>query len=349
VERLLINKHEPMKKNLILLTISCVILFFPSCSSQNSQSTKESELSNPSSLSECGYHIEGDYVSFLDTVLEDANPNNFEILNKSCLAKDDSFFYCGVKKIDFHLDTMEIFAEGSYVKDKDGVYWLNPDFLAQRCATYEFSNLIDKNLFLINGADPKSFQEEFVLIENLFSIFYAKDKNYVYIDSIVIPGADPKTFEVLEGGEYAKDKNHVYEFGTIIEGVLPETFNLNSVIFFSGFPYENPQFICDEQINFECYGDCLDGVSVNCYFDSTKYEEDDVWAECANLIRHSNAIPEKSVAFQFSAQCSPCQNSFKVNRNGSFEDVSCDDFFKFINNLNAECSGCIKNIYTDCC
>jgi hypothetical protein len=44
-----------------------------------------------------------------------------------------------------------------------------------------------------------------------------------------IPGADPKTFSVIEDNYenlYAKDKNQVYYAGKIVEGADPETFEL---------------------------------------------------------------------------------------------------------------------------
>lgn len=64
---------------------------------------------------------------------------------------------------------------------------------------------------------------------------YARDKNFVYYFDVVIPGADPATFKVLEH-PYAKDVSHVYYEGytnvgtstpsTIIDGVDPATFSV---------------------------------------------------------------------------------------------------------------------------
>ena len=62
----------------------------------------------------------------------------------------------------------------------------------------------------IEGADPKTFE----FIDGTQSpwglvVTYAKDKNRVYYYDIVIEGADPESFEKLEKW-YVKDKNHVY-------------------------------------------------------------------------------------------------------------------------------------------
>ena len=56
----------------------------------------------------------------------------------------------------------------------------------------------------VKGADVKSF----LTIETDRGI-YGKDKNNVYYENLIIPGADPKTFKYIKDG-YSIDKNKAY-------------------------------------------------------------------------------------------------------------------------------------------
>jgi len=64
---------------------------------------------------------------------------------------------------------------------------------------------------------------------------YAKDKNRVYIGEYIIEDADPKTFEIdidpmniMYGYRHAKDKNHVYLLGNILEDLSPQNLVFHS-------------------------------------------------------------------------------------------------------------------------
>ena len=75
---------------------------------------------------------------------------------------------------------------------------------------------------------------------------YAKDKNFVYFRpmpnanfmTIILEGADPKTFELLERcSGLASDKSHVYEIGRIVEGKEPALLR-------GGYVENNPKTYC---------------------------------------------------------------------------------------------------------
>lgn len=61
---------------------------------------------------------------------------------------------------------------------------------------------------------------------------YAKDAQHVYVEGVVIPGADPRTFVPLCGLSigrevfcgYGKDAQHVYAYTRVIGGADPDTF-----------------------------------------------------------------------------------------------------------------------------
>lgn len=57
--------------------------------------------------------------------------------------------------------------------------------------------------FEIDGADPASF--------HVFDQTYARDKSTVYVDGRALPGADARTFDLLDRPGFAKDANHVYQ------------------------------------------------------------------------------------------------------------------------------------------
>lgn len=54
-------------------------------------------------------------------------------------------------------------------------------------------------------------------------LFYSRDKNYVYIDNVIIPWADPDTFKLIERN-YSRDKNHVYIWSELIPWADLDTF-----------------------------------------------------------------------------------------------------------------------------
>ena len=68
------------------------------------------------------------------------------------------------------------------------------------------------------GSDPASFKQ-------IGSGNHAKDKNQVYYQDLILPKADPTTFEEIDS-LFSKDKNQVYLGNKVIEGADPNTFTI---------------------------------------------------------------------------------------------------------------------------
>ena len=70
---------------------------------------------------------------------------------------------------------------------------------------------------------PNVDADTFMVFEVIGRQSYAKDKDFVYRGSDIIPGADSATFEIIDW-TYSKDVNHVYHQYDIVEGADPATF-----------------------------------------------------------------------------------------------------------------------------
>ena len=113
-------------------------------------------------------------------IVVEADPNTFEVFNKTSYAKDANHVFSG-REIVEGADPTTFSAYWNYGKDNQNVYI---------------------NAKRIPGADAATFS---VLNHDT----YAKDARYVYYLCRIVPEADPQTFEDLYG-TYAKDKNSGY-------------------------------------------------------------------------------------------------------------------------------------------
>ena len=96
-----------------------------------------------------------------------------------------------------------------YVKDKNGVYYDNPD---------------SGNWVLLKNADPSTFVSFWVSNET-----YGKDKNTVWFGNQVVQGADAPTFTAID--IFGQDAEHVYYMGQVIPGADPKTFTPLGLIY----------------------------------------------------------------------------------------------------------------------
>lgn len=79
--------------------------------------------------------------------------------------------------------------------------------------------------FEIQGADIASFE----ILDELQQ--YAKDKNHVYFQGVIIPEADTQTFSVLnENYNCAVDANHAYQRDNIIPNFDPNIIPANATV-----------------------------------------------------------------------------------------------------------------------
>lgn len=92
----------------------------------------------------------------------------------------------------------------------------------------ESAIIVNKTL-IINGklfASEKADLSSFEMLENYDLNGYAKDKDAVYFQGIILDKADVNTFTVLGDG-YAKDRSHVFYSDFIVEGASPNSFGLD--------------------------------------------------------------------------------------------------------------------------
>jgi len=92
--------------------------------------------------------------------------------------------------------------------------------------------------------DPESFAETFVdTMEEFLNNPITKNQEHVYLFGNIIPGADPKTFVILDG-VYGKDSNHVFYMDEVITNADPETF----IYLGSGFGSDKNQIYYESRI-----------------------------------------------------------------------------------------------------
>lgn len=122
-------------------------------------------------------------------------------------AKDNySIFYLGKKVEQVNHSSFKSFGK-LYCSDDDKVYFKN-----------KYTE--DAKLVVVSNGRSVNFQ----LIGDSTS-YYAKDDSLVYYYGIIIPKADPNSFEVLDYG-YAHDKNYAYYNGKHIEGLKGKGFKV---------------------------------------------------------------------------------------------------------------------------
>ncbi len=162
-------------------------------------------------------------VYYLNTELENADPDTFEVFKEGFAKDKNNVYLYGKIREDIDSDTF-VMLPPHYAKDKNNAYYLGIKIEAEidndtfdyvregKDSNYSTSYSKDKNNVyykhnkILEGADPFSF-------ECVGNFFYAKDKNNVYYAGSKIKGSDPLTFESFGGSGVAKDKNNCYSLG----------------------------------------------------------------------------------------------------------------------------------------
>jgi uncharacterized membrane protein YhaH (DUF805 family) len=145
------------------------------------------------------------HVYYNGAVLENALPQYFKAVTSDFGTDGLNVFY-GIRAVDgSDPKTFTLIKAGypSYAIDASQVY---------------FEGAIDASPVII-GADPTTFA---VVGDN-----YSKDKQHVFYKITAILGADSATIVYLgdvDGSQYAKDKNFVYRDGEILPGANPATY-----------------------------------------------------------------------------------------------------------------------------
>ena len=163
--------------------------------------------------------------------LADADAATFEVLDRPGFAKDTHRVYQRDRRLSDDPAHFELL-DGGLSKDSTAVYWSDGGVLSDDPAHFAIVSHVDHYLFTkdsrtvhvngnpLNGADPATF--------DVLQGAYARDDGQVFYFADEIAGADIATFRAIEG-PYAGDASRVYWMGKPIDGAEPATFRvLNS-------------------------------------------------------------------------------------------------------------------------
>lgn len=157
--------------------------------------------------------------------LPGADAGSFELLNRPGFAKDAHHVYQRDRRLSDDPAHFELL-DGELSKDSAAVYWSDGAVLSDDPAHFAIVSNADHYLFTkdattvhvngnpIDGADPSTFE--------VLQGAYARDNDRVYYFTDQIAGADLASFRVLDG-PYAADATRVYWMGKPIEGADPQT------------------------------------------------------------------------------------------------------------------------------
>lgn len=126
---------------------------------------------------------------------------------------------CGAEPISVDTETFRVWEDTDYAKDKNNVYY--PIKLV--CIDYEKCGVCYCDTFIILEANPATF--------TYLGHDYSTDGDRVYFRGENIKKADAATFKVFDGAEFmffATDKNNVYMHNKVFEAADPRTFVYDS-------------------------------------------------------------------------------------------------------------------------
>ncbi|MEM4181880.1 MAG: hypothetical protein QXX68_01870 [Candidatus Pacearchaeota archaeon] len=103
--------------------------------------------------------------------------------------------------------------------------------------------------------------------------------------------------------------------------------------------------ICKEKDKIEYFGNCFDGFSEHCYFDSIKYKKN----ELISGFSFPKETKQACLGIHSASICGKYQNKFELKKDGEFKEVSCEEFLQTIEDKNKSCGGCIDEILAGCC
>lgn len=132
--------------------------------------------------------------------------DSFEVLNDD-FGKDDQTVVCGIEPI-IEADTVT-FKVKEFTDETGRKVILG----------------IDKNAAYLPACGTRRISDSIKDLKPIKDNFY-KDKTTVSWGSKILPNANPKTFEIFNGGKYSTDGEHVYYFYDLVEGADPQTFEV---------------------------------------------------------------------------------------------------------------------------
>jgi DKNYY family len=149
---------------------------------------------NTFQLLEHGYSSDANYVYYGRTRVEDADPRTFQFVEpiRFNITKDKDGVFVGGNVLRDTDPTTFVLWKDNYFRDKNHHYYID----------FQVANQIDTSL------DIESFE--------ILSPYYAKDKNNVYYQGLVLREADLDSF-VATSGAGGEDKNNKFHLGKITE------------------------------------------------------------------------------------------------------------------------------------
>jgi len=151
------------------------------------------------------YGADASQVFFKGQLLRGADPATFEVVDsKNFVSRDANNEYQKSRKT---RNDGEQFVRLSsmYTRDINGIY----------AGKSRIQNADSDSFVLIDTSEHKYSSD----------CFYAKDKNYVYVNGDVVIGANPTTFATL-GANYATDQDNVYYREHCLENADSQTFQV---------------------------------------------------------------------------------------------------------------------------
>lgn len=154
------------------------------------------------------------------TIVEDADPNTFEKIDKRAqYFRDKNYVFC-----DSYDQSSSYFSKRIDGVDADSFRNIEIDTSSLESDYYTDGKHIIYRCNIMNQFDTETFE--------YLGFTYSKDKNNIYYNNDVLSGSDLESFTVKKIGEdwfFAYDKNHVYRYSEIIPDSDPSTLD------FSGF------------------------------------------------------------------------------------------------------------------
>jgi hypothetical protein len=162
-----------------------------------------------------------DHVYFCEKKVADADPETFQWVGGSYYKDDDSVYYndpndspdsfegridgasprsfeyieSGLVSEYYAKDKTHVYHNGSIIPDADAATFqaVGGNYFKDRANVFYYGShpYFAKIVGRIDGADPATFEH---IDANSLLAHYAKDKAHVYLDGVVVPGADPATF-----------------------------------------------------------------------------------------------------------------------------------------------------------
>ena len=228
----------------------------------------------PSSLfNASGYHVGGEKVYYLRSFpgdafeIDGADPASFQVFDQTYARDNATVFVDGRPLPGADAATFELLGRPDFASDAHHVY-LRDRRLSDDPAHFELLDgglsKDDTSVYWSDGDVLTDDPAHFAIISNADHYLFTKDSRTVHVNGNPVKGADPATFEVLQGA-YARDDQRVYYFTDHIADADMASFRViespyaadGQRVYWMGKPIEgaDPQTFRVLNADFECTAD----------------------------------------------------------------------------------------------